>query len=404
MIRILCFSVAFLFAIIVIGQPTFYRAEVENGDGVYSLLRRHQLNRHACNVNEFYKINKLTREDDLNKDKTYLLPVLIYKYDGKSIRSTIGIDDWDLASRIAKYNKDLLTAKILKKRYQNSKILWVPFHILKCDIPYSEAIADDRASTGQTLKEVKTVEIKKIETVSVPLFGEAAQTVVIKDKSLKGQVFYVLAGHGGPDPGTVGRRSGHNLCEDEYAYDVCLRLAKNLIERGATVEIVIQDKNDGIRNGEFLDCDKDERCVGNLRIPPNQGDRLRQRTDAINKLYKRYKRQGVKSQKLCVLHIDSRPEHKRQDVFFYYCKNSKSSKLLAQNMLDTFGAKYKIHRQKGNYDGYIKERGLYVVRHTLPTTVFVELGNMQNKTDQKRLTKEDNRQALADWLFEGLVK
>jgi N-acetylmuramoyl-L-alanine amidase len=34
----------------------------------------------------------------------------------------------------------------------------------------------------------------------------------------------------------------------------------------------------------------------------------------------------------------------------------------------------------------------------------VELGNMQNKTDQKRLTKEDNRQALADWLYEGLIK
>ena len=404
MIRILCFSIAFLFASLAIGQPTFYRTKVKDGDGVYSLLRRHQLNRHACNVNEFYKINKLSREEALNKDKAYLLPVLVYNYNGKSIRSTIGIDDWDLASRIAQYNKDLLTAKIIKKRYQNSKILLVPFHILKCDVPNvnTEAIADNTTSKG--VKAVQKEKITKKETVSVPLFGDAMKTVEVKDKSLKGQVFYVLAGHGGPDPGTVGKRSGHTLCEDEYAYDVTLRLAKNLIERGATVEIVIQDKNDGIRSGEYLDCDKDERCVGNLRIPLDQGDRLRQRTDAINKLYKKYKRQGVKTQKLCVLHIDSRPEHKRQDVFFYYHRNSRSSTQLAQNMLETFTAKYKIHRKKGNYDGYIKSRGLYVVRHTLPTTVFVELGNMQNKTDQKRLTKEDNRQALADWLYEGLIK
>jgi N-acetylmuramoyl-L-alanine amidase len=305
MIRILCFSIAFLFASLAIGQPTFYRTKVKDGDGVYSLLRRHQLNRHACNVNEFYKINKLSREEALNKDKAYLLPVLVYNYNGKSIRSTIGIDDWDLASRIAQYNKDLLTAKIIKKRYQNSKILLVPFHILKCDVPNvnTEAIADNTTSKG--VKAVQKEKITKKETVSVPLFGDAMKTVEVKDKSLKGQVFYVLAGHGGPDPGTVGKRSGHTLCEDEYAYDVTLRLAKNLIERGATVEIVIQDKNDGIRSGEYLDCDKDERCVGNLRIPLDQGDRLRQRTDAINKLYKKYKRQGVKTQKLCVLHIDS---------------------------------------------------------------------------------------------------
>ena len=405
MVRILSilFIVVLSFAFHIDSNPTFHRAKCEKGDGVYSLLRRYHLDKNACNHREFYNINKIEKGKALKYDKDYLLPILVYKYDGKSIRSTIGIDDWELASRIASYNRKLVRANVLQQDYQESKILWVPYHELKCNSSLNVSIqmktVKEPAVKSQTLEKP----VAKKEMLDIPIFGEKFSKFEVKDKSLKGKVFYLLSGHGGPDPGTVGKRSGRSLCEDEYAYDVVLRLAKNLMERGATVEIIVQDKNDGIRTAEFLDCDKDER-VRDQRIPLNQVARLKQRTDEINRLYRKYKNQGVKDQKLCVLHIDSRPQHKRQDVFFYYYPESKSSKKLAQSMYDVFKAKYKQHRAKGNYDGFIKDRKLYVQRYTLPTSVFVELGNMQNKTDQKRLTKESNRQALADWLFLGLTR
>ena len=42
---------------------------------------------------------------------------------------------------------------------------------------------------------------------------------------------------------------GRQLHEDEYAYDIILRLARELLSRGAKVHIIIQDKKDGIRDG-----------------------------------------------------------------------------------------------------------------------------------------------------------
>ena len=68
------------------------------------------------------------------------------------------------------------------------------------------------------------------------------------------------------------------LHEDEYAYDVALRLARNLMEEGAKVYIIIQDAKDGIRDDQYLNNSKRETCMG-APIPLNQVARLRQRCE-----------------------------------------------------------------------------------------------------------------------------
>ncbi len=45
-----------------------------------------------------------------------------------------------------------------------------------------------------------------------------------------------------------------------------------------------------------------------------------------------------------------------------------------------------------------------MLQTTTPPSVFVELGNINNYRDQLRFTKADNRQALADWLCEGIIE
>jgi N-acetylmuramoyl-L-alanine amidase len=52
----------------------------------------------------------------------------------------------------------------------------------------------------------------------------------------------------------------------------------------------------------------------------------------------------------------------------------------------------------------VSERNLYVLAYTHPASVFVELGNIQNTFDQRRLVINSNRQALANWLMEGFIK
>ena len=121
-------------------------------------------------------------------------------------------------------------------------------------------------------------------------------------------------------------------------------------------------------------------------------------------MYQKYKRKGYKVQKAIEIHVDSRSKETRQDVFFYYNKNSKSSKKLAETVQGVFESKYNEHQKDRGYQGFVEDRGIYMVRTLTPTMVFVELANIRNLADQERLLINSNRQALANWLFEGLRK
>jgi hypothetical protein len=110
----------------------------------------------------------------------------------------------------------------------------------------------------------------------------------------------------------IGIYQGRQLHEDEYAYDIILRLARELLSRGAKVHIIIQDKKDGIRDGHVLANSKRETCMGDP-IPLNQVARLKQRCDWVNKLYRKDK----SSYKRAVfIHVDSRSKGQQTDVFF----------------------------------------------------------------------------------------
>lgn len=93
----------------------------------------------------------------------------------------------------------------------------------------------------------------------------------------------------------------------------------------------------------------------------------------------------------------------RPDVFFYHQNKNSESKHLAKTMRTTFTHKYKKHQPGRGFTGTVDGRNLYVLRHTTPASVFVELGNIQNSFDQQRIILSDNRQALANWLCEGFV-
>lgn len=233
-----------------------------------------------------------------------------------------------------------------------------------------------------------------------PLLGKKYALYAVTSSSLKGAVFYLVSGHGGPDPGCIGKYQGKELHEDEYAYDIILRLGRELLKRGAKVYFIIQDKKDGIRNQAVLNNSKRETCMGK-EIPLNQVARLQQRCDAINRLYRKDK----SSYKRAVfIHVDSRARHNQTDVFFYHAPGSSKGKRLAKEVQRTFRAKYDRHQPNRGFDGTVSERNLFVLRKTNPVGVFLEVGNIQNAQDQKRLVIADNRQALANWITLALEK
>jgi len=155
-------------------------------------------------------------------------------------------------------------------------------------------------SSEPKLSDTKTTTVPT--TTIQEIYGPAYREITIRNKSLSGAVFYLESGHGGPDPGAIGNLDGHDLYEDEYAYDVTLRLARNLSECDAKVFMIIGDNNDGIRDEQYLNPDKDEVCYPNQEIPFNQLARLKQSNDAVNRLHRIHK---GKFQKLVIIHVDS---------------------------------------------------------------------------------------------------
>ncbi|MCD6596416.1 MAG: N-acetylmuramoyl-L-alanine amidase [Bacteroidales bacterium] len=336
----LVFSLFFFFQNVLLAQTANKKVVAKSGDGIYSMLRRNDLNPNIY-FNDFVELNKnkLGKGQSLYEGRTYLLP-------GKKEESTL-----------------------VKTQVK----------------PESKAVKP------------KT----NIKTVVYPIFGDKYSRIEIKDNKLKGTVYYLIAGHGGPDPGALGKYGSNTLSEDEYAYDVSLRLARYLIEHGALVYMIIRDKNDGIRDQSILKLDKDEVCFRDKPIPYNHKERLRQRTQAVNNLYAKNK---GKYQRLVIIHLDSQGKGNNMDVYFYYHERSKSGKRLAKNIQDTFRQKYAKYQPNRSYTGSMSSRSsLYVLRNTHPPTVFIELGNIRNAHDQQRFVISDNREALGTWIGDGIL-
>ena len=380
-------------------KPKFLSTEALPGDGVFSLLRRYGLDRNSCNHAEFYKINNMKNGAGLKVGKSYFVPILIFTFNGKTIRSSVGIEDWNTAKNIENYNEAMLKDGYRQTSFKSDKVLWVPYHFLNCPDEDVPAPAPEAAPVNGELN----LAVEPAGNRRYPIFGKKYEHVPLKDNSLQGKVYFIESGHGGPDPGAmVTLKNKKTLCEDEYAYDVALRLVRNLVEHGATAYMITRDPDDGIRDDEYLKCDSDEVVWGNESIPRRQRPRLFQRSDVINELYDKHEKQGVTDQKLIVIHVDSRGKGEQTDLYFYYHSEDPAGKKLATDLHQSVELHYKKYRNGRGYGGTVSARDLHMLRETKVPSAYIELGNIRHPTDQQRIILPQNRQLLADWLLEGL--
>jgi len=240
---------------------------------------------------------------------------------------------------------------------------------------------------------------RRNNTFVEPLFGKKYSDYTIQSNRLAGATFYLVSGHGGPDCGAIGYVNGTAIHEVEYAYDIMLRLARNLKMEGATVHIIIQDKHNGIRDSEILKLNKRKTCRGK-DIPRSQVKRLQQQCDEINLLASR---STNAYQRAVFIHLDSRSVKQQVDVFFYHNQTCETGYRLANTMRTTFRDHYQKHQPGRGFTGTVSSRKLYVLENTQPVSLFAELGNIQNDFDQKRFLPSDNRQALANWMCRGFI-
>lgn len=390
----ICFIFFFFFCSIptLFGQDASYReVEAEAGEGVYTLLRRHGLEP-AVYFQSFLKLNQaqLGAGNSLQLGKAYRLPLgggAAPEQEADSVllpvADTLAVEE-PAAASVEKLAET--TEKAPAERTE--------------PIAVTEKPLTEEAKASETTSPPAN-DVKATTVLNVPLFGKKYASVEIKDQQLKGAVYYLVAGHGGPDPGAIGKYGPYSLSEDEYAYDVTIRLARRLMEHGATVHMIIQDANDGIRDENILPHDTDEICYPNEPVPYRQNERLRQRTYAVNNLFLKHK--GA-YQRMLAIHVDSRSVGQNIDVFFYHHENSPSGKKLAEHIHQTITSKYNRHQPNRDYSGNVSTRSsLFVLKYSHPPAVFVELGNIRNDRDQRRFVLPDNRQALANWMCDGII-
>ena len=223
-------------------------ARARSGDNVLSLLRRYGLSGYSCNIDFFCDRNNVTQRDRLQNNERYKLPICVAAYNGRSIMSTIEIDDWRKAERIKAFNNKALDQGLRPESFIDNRKLWIPIHELECE---SENTGETSSSTSVSSSAIRGLhgELSLSKgSRKFSIFGETYANTPLVDQKLRNKVFYLISGHGGPDVGAQGQRGSHTLCEDEYAYDVTLRLMKKLLSHGATVYMVLRDPDDGIRD------------------------------------------------------------------------------------------------------------------------------------------------------------
>ena len=360
--RIILIFFVCLYSSQLISQESLKTVKAEQGDGIYAILRKQGLNPSAY-IDEFLRLNKerVRNGNQLVVGREYIIPAST----GSSSKSNVESTTQEVAKET---NKEVKESK-------------------------SEVVAES--------KNKKAVKVETNTANKYPIFGADFANVATKSSRLDGTCYYLISGHGGPDPGAMENYNGTTIAEDEYAYDVTLRLARELLAHGATVYVIVRDENDGIRDERALELDRDEVVYPDKEIPLDQLERLKQRVDVVNDLY--LKNRG-KYQRLLVTHVDSRSRSQNIDVFFYYHENSKNGKRLAESIHTTFKKKYNKYQPYRDYSGTFTDRSsLYMVKNTLPAMAYIELGNIKNGRDKRRILDPDNRQALAKWISEGIM-
>ena len=111
------FILIFITSSLLAFEPYNFMITAKKGDGIFSVLRKYKLLDHSCSKARFLELNNIQITDHLQIGKEYKLPIKIYQYNGTSIRTTIGIESWEQAVRIKKYNELMEWAK--KKRYKD---------------------------------------------------------------------------------------------------------------------------------------------------------------------------------------------------------------------------------------------------------------------------------------------
>jgi N-acetylmuramoyl-L-alanine amidase len=347
---------------------------------------------------------------------------VVIRFTGRLLNDEVN----QVAKKILKLN-NIPDAKLIQNR-QNIKIPleWLSEEYLG-NQTNNEFSAKKAATSGKTSK-TKT---KKSKT----------RIVAKKTKTNVHKIHVILdSGHGGGDPGTSGgsRKNKDLIFEDEVVYDVSKRMSELLKKEGVIVHPTLSDPNQK-KPVRFLSNrhDKDEQ----LLVTPRYSSRnsrvgVNMRVYLVNHIYKKLRKQKVPPENIIFISLHGDSLHSSlSGVMVYYpdrrlrrgsfrlkskiyrrikeynskltfqAKDNRYSEKLSKSfgkiIIDEFRkTKLRTHRVSSAVRGYLYRKGKKtlpaVLRYSkVPTSVLVEIANLNNRRDRQDLLKSITRQRIA---------
>ena len=202
---------------------------------------------------------------------------------------------------------------------------------------------------------------------------QTVKTTKLLPSAISGKTIVIDAGHGGIDPGAVGR-SG--LEEKEITLDVAKRLKRYFSRVG--VYVVMTRETDLDYSGEN----------GDRRLTKKRRDILH-RVKIANE---------CGADLLLSIHVNSFPQSIWSGAQCFYDRKTPESKLLAVAIQKSLAERLGPNRRKAQQADYL------ILQATTMPAVTVEVGFISNPREEELLADEEYREKLAEAIFYGAAE
>lgn len=199
------------------------------------------------------------------------------------------------------------------------------------------------------------------------------QSMAAMSWSVASKVIVVDPGHGGVDPGVVGKSGA---LEKDISLAVSKRLAANLGQAGAMVLMT-------------RESDTDLSEPGTLGLMAKKREDLKKRVALAN---------DNKADLYVSVHVNSFPDPSRRGAQTFVQHGSAESVMVAGFIQS------ELARVLKNTDRIPREVDYYITRHSNVPTVIVEIGFITNETEEKLLQDSDYQAKVAWAIHAGVVK
>jgi len=386
------------------------------------------------------KLGKLYAHYQMKHGETLYSSVVI-RFTGRLLNDEVN----HVANKLLKLN-NISDAKLIQTRQK----IRIPLEWLSEE--YLGSQANDVSSKKTSVKKTKKKKTKKIKSSKADASkkklkrGKSTQKAVTqktksKRKNNVHKIHVILdSGHGGRDPGaSAGSRKNKDIIyEDEVVYDISKRMSKLFKKQGIIVHPTLADPNQK-QPIRYLSHrhDRDEHLLVTPRyLTRNARIGVNMRVYLVNHIFKQLRKKKVPSENILfislhgdALHsslsgamvyypdrrlrrgrfiLSSKIYRKRKEYISKLTYNPRDNKY-SEKLSKSFGKviinqfrklRLRTHRVSSAVRGYLYRKGIKtlpaVLRYSkVPTSVLVEIANLNNRLDRRDLLKSKTRQQIA---------